>query len=173
MEIKSQYNVLSLDCDWVGSVKHVTELLPFIIPILNNNKKIIFDYDHHNINKHFNLTFDECNLFNIDHHHDAGYKQDRQALDEGNWLWHLIQAFPKKINYRWIANTNSFPLSTDFFVDYFNNLIKSYKFDYNVNCISQTEFDTIFICCSPNYNNEFGLAVYKILESIYETPRSH
>jgi len=165
--MKSQYNILTLDCDWVLSVKHLTELFTFIIPILKNNKKIIFDYNHHNINKYFNLNFDECNLYNIDDHHDAGYDENQKFLHEGNWLWHLIQAFPKKIKYHWIANTSSKPITNDFYVNCFNQLIKSYKFDYNVNCIDKTEYDTIFICCSPNYNNELGLATYKILESIY------
>jgi len=165
--MQHQYNVLSVDCDWVLSLKHQIELLSFLLPILNSNKKIIFDYNHHNINKYFNLNFDVCNLYNIDDHHDAGYKEEQSFLHEGNWLWHLIQAFPKKINYRWVANTTSIPLNTEYYVNFFNNLIKSYEFDYSVNLVDKNKFETIFICCSPNYNNELGLVTYKILENIY------
>lgn len=164
-----KYNVLSIDCDWVGTLKHQTELLSFLIPILNKHDKIIFSHNHHDINKYFHLDFKECDLVNVDHHHDLGYNlpDNDLCLHIGNWLSHLIQVFPQKINYTWICNTNSMPIQDGPILKRFNNNIKSYFFDYNFNKLNKHNYNLIFICSSPEYNTELGLATYKILESIY------
>jgi len=165
----SDYNVLSIDCDWITTLKNQREFLPFIIPILNQNKKIIFEIDHHNINKYFNLKFEFCNLYNIDHHHDAGYQPEKNWLHEGNWLYHLVKIFPQKINYTWVCNSDSDPIRDEYHWDIFRDNIKNFKFDYHLNIINKNKFDIIFICCSPLYNNQLGITTYKILESIYGT----
>ena len=168
-----KFNVLSVDCDWVFSLKHQAELLSFLIPILNKNNNIKFSHDHHDINKYFNCDFEECNLINIDHHHDAGYKEDHKFLNPGNWLYHLHQIFPKKINYTWICNTNSKHLEWGHYLFSFNNNIKNYSFDFNLDKVQKNNYDLIFICCSPEYNLELGLELgitnYKILENVYGT----
>jgi hypothetical protein len=55
-----KYNVLSVDCDWVGNFIMQTDLISFLIPILNKQKNVYFAYDHHDINKYFNVEFQEC-----------------------------------------------------------------------------------------------------------------
>jgi hypothetical protein len=163
-----KYNVLSVDCDWVGNFIMQTDLISFLIPILNKQKNVYFAYDHHDINKYFNVEFQECNLHNIDHHHDAGYKDGDLKLSEGNWLGHLMQIFPKKINYTWICNPHSEHIQGDFLKNFRIN-IKSYSFDYNISKLPKQNYDMVFICCSPEYNSDLGISTYKILENVYGT----
>lgn len=164
-----KFKVLSIDCDWVLTLKHQTELFSFLVPILNNHNKIFFSYMHHDINKYFNLDFEECDLVNIDHHHDAGYDVKKTSLHEGNWLNHLLRIFPKKINYHWICNTDSEPVKWGEYLPLFYDNVKSYSFDYEINKVKNENYDLIFICCSPEYNVEVGVTTYKILENIYGT----
>jgi len=165
-----KYRVLSIDCDWVLTLKHQTDLLSFLIPILNNHNKIFFSYMHHDINKYFNLNFEECDIVNIDHHHDAGYDLKKNSfLHEGNWLYHLLQIFPQKINYHWICNTDSEPVNWKEYSPSFYKNIKDYSFTFDINKIKNKNYDLIFICCSPEYNGEVGVTTYKILENLYET----
>jgi len=167
----NKYSVLSIDCDWILSLKHQYELFKYLIPVLNKYKTIKFSYNHHDINKYFNFqnvsTFESCDIFNVDNHHDAGYEEKRQTLDEGNWLYHLINAFPNKINYTWVANVESEPIGNEPFKSVFNKFIKSYHFTYDLDVLKDKKFDIIFICCSPEYNNQLGIVSYKILENIY------
>ena len=163
---EKKLNILSIDCDWVRCLRTQQDLISFVVPLLFNNSDIILSYDHHKIYPYFIHGYDEYNLINIDHHHDYAYLKYKD-LNEGNWLYHLSNVFYKKINYIWINNPDSdYPLQTN--SEKMKEKLKSYKFDQNLNYISQKIFDKIFICCSPEaeYNTHIGITTYKIMERI-------
>ena len=159
-------NILSIDCDWVRDLRTQQDLLSFALPLLSKNSNIVFDYDHHKIYSHFLHGYDEYNLYNIDHHHDYAHLL-YDDLNEGNWLYHLSNVFPNKINYVWINNPESAHPS-HFNRQKMNKKLKSYKFDQRLTSIPQQTFDKIFICCSPEpeYNTNEGINTYKIMERI-------
>jgi len=163
---EKKLNILSIDCDWVQSLRNQQDLISFIIPLLFKHSEIILDYDHHKIYPHFFHGYDEYNLYNIDHHHDYAYNKYPQ-MDEGNWLYHLSNVWKKKINYVWINNPDSIHPST-YNREKINEKLKSYKFDQRLSFITQQTFDKIFICCSPEpeYNTNLGITTYKIIERI-------
>jgi len=156
-------DILSIDCDWIVSLKQQEELLSFIIPLLYTHDNIKLSLTHKDIYPLFTHGYDEYNLINIDHHHDFFYKEeDNIKLHEGNWLYHLSNIFKKKINYLWISN----PESTHIHLPHMDKL-KSFYFDHNINYIKQDKFDKIFICCSPDYTiNNASIIAYKIIERI-------
>jgi hypothetical protein len=164
METK-KLSILSIDCDWITSLKQQEELLSFAIPIIYNHTDIKTAYSHKDIYPLFTHGHDEYNLINIDHHHDFHYGyagKNTAVLDEGNWLFHLSNIFKKKINYTWISN----PDSSHIFLREYKNL-KSFSFDHNLDYITQKKFDKIFICCSPDYaSNPQVVTTYKIIERI-------
>jgi hypothetical protein len=167
MEIK-KLNILSVDCDWVRSLKHQEELLSFVLPFLFNSDEIYLSYYHHEIYPLFTHNYDEYNLVNIDQHHDYLYNDSQlKILDPGSWLYHLSLVFKKKINYTWISNYDSIHLEQPYDGMVRNNL-KSYLFDHNISFINQKKFDKIFICCSPccNDTTKEALVAYKIIERI-------
>jgi len=168
-------NILSVDCDWIKSLRHQEDLLSFLIPLLFTHKEIILAYTHDHIYSHFTHGYDEYNLYNIDHHHDYSYENSAgfnpeqpttlTSVYEGNWLSHLAIIFNKKINYTWIGNSNSEHIKER---NYENarKYLKSYKFEHSLTSIPDIVFDKIFICCSPQHNIEEGIIAYKIIERI-------
>ena len=163
-----KHSILSVDCDWVRSLKHQEELFSFLLPLLFSSNKIYLGYDHNHIYPLFPHNYDEYNLINIDHHHDYLYHEAQKAkIDEGSWLYHLSVVFKKKINYTWISNYESEHLRGSYAQIVRENL-KSYLFDHNISFIKTKTFDKIFICCSPSmdYNTKEGLITYKIIERI-------
>ena len=88
------FNILSIDCDWVRSLKHQEDLLSFLIPILIDGKEIHLAYDHDKIYSLFPHGYEEYNLINVDHHHDYICQEFQKTLvDEGSWLFHLSSVF--------------------------------------------------------------------------------
>ena len=162
--MEKRLNILSVDFDWIVSLKCQEELLRYIIPVVyKHNKDIHIAYTHDKIYPLFEHEYDEYNLYNIDHHHDFGY-MDFSIIDEGNWLYHLANVHKRKINYTWIANPTSEKIPR---ITTRVRTLKSFVFDHNINFIKETKFDKIFICCSPDYciTNE-AVTAYKIVESI-------
>ena len=160
---KPKLNILSIDCDWVLSLKHQEELLGFLIPLLYTHEDITLSLTHRDIYPLITHGYDEYNLINIDHHHDFRYDDNSKTkLHEGNWLSHLSNIFRNKINYTWISNFNSVHV-------HLNSLqnLKSFYFDHNINYIKEKKFDKIFICCSPDYAVvSESIITYKIIERI-------
>jgi hypothetical protein len=156
-------DILSIDCDWITSLRQQEELLSFIIPLLYTHSDIKLSLTHKDIYPLFTHNYDEYNLINIDHHHDFSYKEkDNIRLHEGNWLYHLSNIFNKKINYLWISNPESIHIRLPR-VD----KLKSFYFDHNLNFIKKNKFDKIFICCSPDYSMNYeSIITYKIIERI-------
>ena len=157
-------DILSIDCDWIVSLKHQEELLSFIIPLLYKHNDIKLSLTHRDIYPLFTHGYDEYNLINVDHHHDFSYRIESDVeLHEGNWLYHLSNVFTKKINYLWISNPESIH------IEHLKRMhkLKSFNFDHNINYIKQNKFDKIFICCSPDYTmNNLSIVAYKIIERI-------
>ena len=162
-------DILSIDCDWITSLRQQEELLSFIIPLLYTHSDIKLSLTHKDIYPLFTHNYDEYNLINIDHHHDFHYGRNLDVLDEGNWLFHISNVFKKKINYTWISNPNS----EHIYLKHLKNL-KSFNFDHNINYIKQKKFDVIFICCSPDYaTTSEVITSYKIIERIVnDKPKS-
>tara|TARA_A100001201_G_scaffold79092_1_gene70860 strand:+ start:559 stop:1071 length:513 start_codon:yes stop_codon:yes gene_type:complete len=156
-------DILSVDCDWIISLKQQEELLNFVIPLLYTHDNVITSLVHDTIYPIFEHGYDEYNLINIDHHHDFSYNNELDnKLNEGNWLFHLSNIFKKKINYLWINNPNSHHV----LINRLDNL-KSYYFDHNLSYIKNKKFDKIFICCSPDYALAAeAIIAFKILERI-------
>jgi len=164
MTKEKKLNILSIDCDWVISLRHQEDLLSFTIPLLFKHENIILDYSHDKIYTHFTHNYDEYNLYNIDHHHDYAYCK-YETLDEGNWLYHLSNIFLKKINYIWINNPES-EHPSHLNMEKIREKLRSYKFDQRLNFIPQQTFDKIFVCCSPEYNTKVGITTFKIIERL-------
>ena len=164
-DIKIQ-NILSIDFDWVESLKDIEELIVYINKNVNKDKKITFSYYHDNIYSLFKHDINEYNLVNIDKHHDYAYDINKNnILNEGNWLFHLSNVFNKKINYTWISKNDSVPNRN---VDLRKNL-KNFNFYNFLLEIPNLNFDTYFFCCSPEYSNQFSNTAYEIIRKIYET----
>jgi|TARA_R100001126_G_scaffold102301_1_gene85746 hypothetical protein len=162
MTIK-KLDVLSVDFDWIISLKHQEELLRYIIPIVYKHNNIHLGYTHDKIYPIFEHGYDEYNIYNIDHHHDFGYEKF-QSVDEGNWLFHLANVFTHKINYTWISNPTSDHV---YWINTKMHKLKSFMFDHNINYIRETNFDKIFLCCSPDHAiAKEAVVAYKIVESI-------
>ena len=75
METK-KLSILSIDCDWITSLKQQEELLSFVIPIIYNHTDIKTAYSHKDIYPLFTHGHDEYDLINIDHHHDFHYEKN-------------------------------------------------------------------------------------------------
>jgi len=164
-DIKIQ-NILSIDFDWVESLKDMEELIVYINKNVNKDKKITFSYYHDNIYSLFKHGVNEYNLVNIDKHHDYSYNINKNnMIDEGNWLFHLSNVFNKKINYTWISKNDSVPNRN---VDLRKNL-KNFNFYNFLLEIPNLNFDTYFFCCSPEYSNQFSNTAYEIIRKIYES----
>lgn len=105
-----------------------------------NKEDIIFIQSHEMINNY--IQGEDITLYNIDHHHDLGYKEDNTIINCGNWALHLLK--DKKIDkYIWINNQNSN-----------KNLLEDIKFEtqllkeFNLNSLKP---DKIIICLSPEW----------------------
>jgi hypothetical protein len=158
-------NILSIDFDWIESLKDMEELIVYIYKNINKDKKIIFSYYHDNIYPLFKHGVDEYNLINIDKHHDYSHDVNKNnTLNEGNWLFHLSNIFCNKINYTWISKNDSIPNKD---INLRKNL-KDFKFCNFVSDIPNIDFDTFFFCRSPEYSNQFSNTSYEIIRKIYE-----
>lgn len=164
--MKKTLDVLSVDCDWVNSKKQLTDLISFVAPLLVTHEEIHLAYDHHDIYQLFPLNCaEEINIYNIDHHHDYAYKI-HATLEESNWMFHLTNMFPTRINYLWVCNPESEHMGFDNY-QRFKQKIKTFKFDFNLNSIEKRRFDKIFVCSSPGYNtSQEAIMAYKIIEGI-------
>jgi hypothetical protein len=154
-----ELNILSIDFDWIKTLKHQQELLTYLFKNINTNKDIVFSNDHINIYPLFKSGFNEINLVNIDDHHDYFYNHDE--LDDGNWLYHLSKIY--KINYQWICNNDSEHIKEQ---SYRKNL-KSYSYSNSLLDIKKLNFDVYFMCSSPNCNNSIGITSYEIAKNIF------
>jgi hypothetical protein len=70
MDPIKELNILSVDFDWVVTLKHQQELLTYLFKNIDTNKDIIFSNNHIDMYSLFKHGFNKINLINIDHHHD-------------------------------------------------------------------------------------------------------
>lgn len=91
-------------------------------------------------------------LYNIDHHHDLGYREDNTVINCGNWALHLLKN--KRIDkYIWINNQNSNKNVRED-VKFETQLLK----EFNLNSLKP---DKIIICLSPEWiPNQFHPLYY-------------
>jgi len=155
-----QFNILSIDFDWIQSLKHQQELLTYIFKNIDTNKDIVFSNDHDAIYTLFKHGFDEINLVNIDHHHDYAYNV-LDKVNEGNWLYHLSKIY--KINYQWICNNDSEHMRLRDYKKY----LKKYSYSNCLSDVRELNFDLYFMCSSPDYNNSIGITSYEIVKNIF------
>ena len=106
-----------------------------------DKENIIFIKSHEMINDY--VEGDDITLYNIDHHHDLGYKRaDNAKINCGNWALHLLKE--KKINkYIWINNENS-DIGLIESVDFESQSLRA----FNLNTLKP---DKIIICFSPEW----------------------
>lgn len=117
--------------------------------LLNNvpnlNETDIYFIESHEQIINFLPKDDNIALFNIDHHHDLGYKSPKDldeedlSLDCGNWGLYLLKN-NLITNYTWIKNSNS---SKSFYNKYSYNSKCFYDFDLN-----KLKPNKIIICLS-------------------------
>jgi hypothetical protein len=159
MDPIKELNILSVDFDWVVTLKHQQELLTYLFKNIDTNKDIIFSNNHIDMYSLFKHGFNKINLINIDHHHDYFYNNDE--LNDGNWLYHLSKIY--KINYQWICNNDSLHIKEQ---SYKKNL-KSYSYSNSLLDIQKLNFDIYFMCSSPDFNNPIGMTSYEIVKNIF------
>lgn len=149
-------NHLSIDLDWIRTREQINFVNDIIFSSLKI-KQINFSYQHHAIynilEKHKNI-----NLYNIDHHHDVYYKEPRDIVNEGNWVYHLITKKCIK-QYHWIKNIDSeiqFDFPPEMMVsDYEYHVHDNYKF------LKEINFQSISIILTPEWT-------YMNLQPLYE-----
>lgn len=105
-----------------------------------DKESIIFIKSHEMINDY--IQGENITLYNIDHHHDLGYREDNTVIHCGNWALHLLKE--KKINkYIWINNENS-NIGLIESVDFETQSLR----EFNLNTLKP---DKIIICFSPEW----------------------
>ena len=155
---------------------------------LKNNPKVTFGYDHDSIL--YDLEDKEdIDLINIDHHDDItafdfGYDgfSDEQMLEneieqlrlsnrvhEGNWgAWLYLQNKLEK--FTWICNPNSSNLLNENKNSYSERLLgDSYQFFTRNNYIfDDYNFDSVFVCLSPQYTPKNHWHYFRMFMLAYE-----
>ena len=162
-EIKEK-SILTIDLDWIIESSQTMLLFNFLIKKLITTKKIIFIKSHHLLLKYHE---NETSIYNIDHHHDLGYKEtddpkliENKIYREGNWLLHLIHN--NIINkYVWINNINS-----DLKSPHLNEVrnLEYYHHSIDINILNNLNFDKVVICESFEY--EKTSLLFELLKSI-------
>jgi len=89
------------------------------------------------------------NLYNIDHHHDLGYKKNnieilKDGLRSSNWA----SLCPNIKEYNWIGNKNSDQSTLT--PEIISNVPK-FNPSTNIHLIKDIKFDYVFICLSPGW----------------------
>ena len=87
---------------------HYSKIFSYVMRCANHMKKenIHFIEDHGQASK---FITEPCKLFNIDHHHDLGYKEDNseeEKINCSNWVSYLHRE-NLITDYIWIKNVNS------------------------------------------------------------------
>lgn len=100
-------------------------------------------------------------LTNIDHHHDIYNKSNKEEINCGNWLYHIIKDHPTG-EYTWLKNTDSELYNK-------NKITKKLKITDNIDTILNQDYDIIFICQSamwspPHLDKHLHNMLYKIID---------
>jgi hypothetical protein len=139
-------NHLSIDLDWIKT----KEQLSFVNNLIYNSlqiEQINFSYQHHGLYSLYKSQKD-INLYNIDHHHDVYYKEPKDVVHEGNWIYHLITKKHIK-EYHWIKNIDSEIQGN------FPEEMKASDYEYHVydnyNFLEKINFQSISIVLSPEW----------------------
>ena len=114
--------------------------------IEDSHEQIVDHIKKWNINQPFAI-------YNIDHHHDCGYDNDRNTnsitgffenIHCSNWVTSLRYTNTRFIDYNWICNKNSDMTLQDIAESY----IPNFKKTIHINSLDNVKFDYIFICKS-------------------------
>lgn len=124
-----------------------------ILNIKKMNKNSVHFIREHNTAIPIIEKYDECVLYNIDHHHDLGYNITASTKifkpDCGNWVKYLMDKQKVK-KYIWIHNDNSnMPSSTLFEMKYINTKIELSNFS-PLEYLTEN-MDELIICNSPQW----------------------
>lgn len=109
-----------------------------------------------------------CDLINIDHHHDLGYSnRNIDVLNCGNWVKKLIEN--KQLNsYTWINNSNSkIYENIQEINDYIRYKVEDVETPYLFK--SLTDIDKIVICLSPEWVPPYYQSLYWLWMKLYES----
>lgn len=137
-----QMQVLTAD---LTHYKILTNWLINIFPKINKENIHIIE-DHGQIIKYLNPN-EKVNIYNIDHHHDCGYKllnEDIHKLKLNCGNWGLILQEKQLLNkFIWIRNKNSmYPPPEEKVVDFSDYILQ----DYNLNNLPVP--DKLILCLS-------------------------
>lgn len=105
-------------------------------------------------------------IYNIDHHHDAGYGDnltaevlDGQPLSCANWATKIQEQFPGYKRYTWINNFNS---ETGIPDDIMARL-PNFSMCSDINLINFIQFDYVFLCSSPGWTPPNYIPLFEAL----------
>ncbi len=158
-----------------ADLNHYQKIVNFLINNIKhlNPKDIRVSFTHEDI-KHLLSGLSNVNMFSIDHHHDLGYVNPEDDVEENipctcaNWGDFFLR--DKTItHFTWLKNTNSseHPIySKDSRITTFN------LSDYDLNDIPK--IDKLFLCLSPEWTSEaFFPLFYLILDLINGQKNCH
>ena len=177
-------NVLSLDCDYVNSVKSATEITKLFLKHIDevDLKHIVFSQIHANIF----YTLDplrqqnkKVNLVHIDEHHDYYYNNDipLQSFRSDNWLGYYLLNYPLFIeNCYWLHNINYHQLTRQGGTPVNNTIVPSLvdmiTLSHDIEDLNIDKVDYIFVCESPHYSNPFSSTLYNVLTEITKNKKN-
>tara|TARA_R100000664_G_C2748696_1_gene136118 strand:- start:873 stop:1460 length:588 start_codon:yes stop_codon:yes gene_type:complete len=163
---QDRINFLSIDCDFIRTVKGFDSLIIFYLDYLKNVdlKNILFSQIHANIFYLLEPLYrqnKQIDIVNIDWHHDVYYGDTppNDNLNSSCWLGHYLLKKNFIQNAYWLADYNSpkdLPTHADDFL----------SITYDLDDVKFKKFDYIFVCNSPKYSNLLSEAMYKTLVTL-------
>lgn len=166
-------NLLSVDCDWVRTDRHLFDFLSIMFKKLKETKKIIFMKTHHHI---LNYIDKDYHIFNIDHHHDFGYGDGAKNFEEknevgcGNWVYAGIRMnlFNR---YTWISNYDSENKWDE--VDHRAALLEVYENLTDIKLLEDVPFEKIVVVESSSFPYTQSHLPYEILRIFCDRNKIH
>lgn len=135
--------------------KKYRELCLYLINIcykIKDKNHIIFARNHDEILDYINDKWkieDDIHVYNIDHHHDCGYKNSYQeGIDFGKSCTNWVILCDKIKHYTWINNLDS---DHGTIYDEVIKKFESFQYTSDINLINYKNFDYVFVCLSPGW----------------------
>lgn len=139
-------NHLSIDLDWIKTKQQLDFINELIFETLKIDQ-VNFCRQHHALFDFYkDMRF--ASLYNIDHHHDVIYEKEWKGVNEGNWIFPLLNSGAIK-EYHWIKNLDS--KIQDFTPENLTKIDMVYRLYDEYDWIKNINFDSLSICFSPEF----------------------
>lgn len=132
---------------------------------IQNHEEIL---DHPNVKKWIKNN-ERIRVFNIDHHHDLGYNDDKldelmnhDVYDCTNWVEWLYRKGHLE-EYTWVKSPNS---DTGFSKDFNVNMVSYQEFEKEIGKLKGGNIDEIFFCLSPQWVPYEYHHLYKLISDM-------